>query len=127
MKGCDVCDHGWRFITQATVDRLAPVPTPMELALLESDAEREAVLYLNSCKRAAMAWTVYPCRACQPEAFGRWAGGHLDADHNAAGCAECIELDKQHGRRRRTFRSAQRDLVAEGTSPAPPERRDLDF
>lgn len=126
MKGCDRCDGGWRTVTEGYVDRLAPIPTALDLAPF-TEEEQGAILYLNGVKRAALRDSVYPCSDCNSSAFYRWAGGHLEANHDRGRCLECVELDKARGHRR--SRSAPRDLVRDGpTDPLPPmERRDLDF
>lgn len=125
--GCERCDGGWRVVTETYVDRLAPIPTPMDLALLESDVERTFVLEQNKMRRDALRDSVYPCADCNQAAFHRWAGGHLETNHDRSKCLECSELDKAAGRRRRRAAAAgPRDLVNDGPAPLPPlERRDL--
>lgn len=125
IRGCDRCDHGWRGVTQAYVDRKAPMPGPLDAAMVDVEGMAEAhelLIAEVTARRAALAGSVYPCKDCLPATFYRWAGGHFDLNHDTAGCPECQEIigHRRGGRRR----PAQRDLVRDGPAPLP--RRDLD-
>lgn len=125
MKGCQRCDAGWVEVTQSYVDRIAPIP---ELQLGADPDVHEAIVAEVMTRRASLANTVYPCRDCQPAAFYRWAGGHLERNHDRAKCDECSELDARSSSRGRGGR--HRDLLHDGpTPPVPtaPPRADLDF
>lgn len=62
------CVSGWREVTDAYADHLAP-----------NDPAKQAAL-LNS---------VYPCKDCQPKAFFRWVQGHYMPDHEPDQCDAC--------------------------------------
>lgn len=96
------------------------MPGPLELEPLD-ETLRAAVIEQVEIRRAALRGSVYPCADCQPAAFHRWAGGHLEPRHDRAGCPECSELDRPR-------KPGTRDLVRDGPSPVPlppVDRRDL--
>lgn len=93
------CEGGWMLVTATYVERRHPLPQQPELGAHEDDYRRyDAQVAQVERRRAASTNTVYPCRACRPDDFARWAGGHLDPDHNRHDCPDCIG-----GRRTRTL------------------------
>jgi hypothetical protein len=37
-----------------------------------------------------------PCENCNPTGYGRWTGGHWDADHDWSRCPDCVALRSGH-------------------------------
>lgn len=127
IRGCERCDGGWVTVKAGYVERLAPWPAPLPADLAadpEMVAAHELLVEEVRVRRASLANTVYPCRECQPAAFFRWVGGHLERNHDRLACAECRELDSRRGSRK----SEPRDLVRDGPTPvmSPPPRADID-
>lgn len=90
--GSHHCEHGWRRVTDLYLDRQAPWPEPPPFdATPEAEAAYEADVQRITQRRASLANTWYPCRACNPRAFFRWAGGHFASDHVPELCPECCE------------------------------------
>lgn len=100
---CVRCEGGWVQVRPEYAVHRFPDPTMEQLAGAD-DATRAAMWRTVECSRAAARNSVYPCRRCRPEAFYRWAGGHLDAGHDVLACSECIELmtPRRASRARRT-------------------------
>jgi hypothetical protein len=114
--GCELCESGWRMATENYVLTQAPdLPDDLLAAL---DPEQQAVtLDRLRIQRAALATSVYPCKACNSETFYRWLGGHLASDHDTASCDECrARLPRRRGQPRPA-----------ATPPAEPVRKDLDL
>ena len=111
---CGRC-HGTRWIeVQAGyVDRLAPDPDTLDLAAMTDDQRAHALAVARS-RRAGAADSVYPCKACAPTQFYRWAGGHLAPGHDATDCAECIDL------------YGKKTLRRHAAEYQPRERKDID-
>lgn len=79
LEGCASCDHGWRYVTEAYVAELYPIPPNA------TEEQRLAVFE----RRELYAEHVFPCSECRPEAFARWANGCMRADHRAGKCELC--------------------------------------
>lgn len=62
------CVGGWREVTEAYADHLAPD---------------------DPHKRAALLNSVYPCKQCRPKPFYRWVQGHYGPGHEPDDCDEC--------------------------------------
>ena len=69
-------------------ERISPDPTSARLESVDADV-REQIWAQVHAKRAVAAGSVVPCKVCRPEQYLRWAGGHMDRGHDAAGCVEC--------------------------------------
>jgi len=115
---CGRCDgHGWVQVQPQYAVDLFPDPTAERLALLNDEQQAAAWEHVR-VMRAAAAESVYPCKACRPTLFFRWAGGHLGSGHDAASCTECIEALGVRG-----AKSAARGRT---TVPTTPNRKDID-
>lgn len=82
------CDGtGWVQVLPSYADRkCAPL---LAARALVPEAELEAFDRALASALATHANSVYPCRACRPRLFYRWAGGHLHPEHNREACDEC--------------------------------------
>jgi hypothetical protein len=81
------CVGGWKEVQEAyALQEAAKAGDP-------GDPRYEAAL-------AAARNTVYPCRICNKAAFFRWAGGHLDPEHDRSTCGECLEAGAPSGHRK---------------------------
>lgn len=85
------CEGGWVTVHPGYGDKYVTAPDEELLAGL-TDAERVQVQQLVEGMRRSLDSSVYPCRACKPRQFFRWAGGHWSKDHDPASCTECIEV-----------------------------------
>ena len=86
MSHCLRCEGlGWEWVDSAYPRRLIPDPSLEDLAK-RSEAEQEAMWAELAIRRAGAAQSVMPCRACEPDAFMTWAGGHWASGHV---CGEC--------------------------------------
>ena len=86
MSRCWRCDdQGWEWVDPAYARRLLPDPTLEDLAK-RTPAEQEVMWAELGVRRAGAAQSVMPCRACEPDAFLLWAGGHWASGHV---CGEC--------------------------------------
>lgn len=81
---------GWVRVGVEYVDGIAPWPAKPEGELTDEQLEAYE-LAVETCRirRASAENTLYPCKACQPDAFARWAGRHWTPDHDRAACDEC--------------------------------------
>jgi len=78
--GChdnDDCHGGYRQVGAAYVDELCPRMAPPIDEPLTADEERlnDDLMRHNRQRRAALANTVYPCPACNPDQYLRWIDG----------------------------------------------------
>lgn len=122
MTTCGDCNStGWRYVSRAYAEheakqRMAQGENPR--SPLDDPADfAKWVEYYES--------TVYPCRTCNAETFYRWSGGHLDRDHDRAGCTECrglgVPIGRGSGRRRKVHAGGG------GEEPPPPDEPPADY
>lgn len=120
-RGCRAggdCDGAeWVYVGPAYAERLFPLPPAPTLETAEHAAVWAAVCDGIERKRRAAANSAYPCRACNPRAFYRWAGRHLDADHDRGSCAECKLIAEEA--RRRPRRDREPTLLPTAAEPTP--------
>jgi hypothetical protein len=115
---CGRCHgDGWVEVQPGYARELFPDPTLDKLAQLD-DTARERLWAHLEVMRAAAERSVYPCKACRPVQFYRWAGGHLAPGHDPTNCSECLEALGVKG-----AKSAARGRT---TIPTPPPRKDTD-
>ena len=77
--GCPLdCAGGWVQVKEKYAEHLA-----------DQTAERGTPRWRTL--RASHLNSYYPCRVHRPAQFFRWAGGHLNRDHDQAACPECLE------------------------------------
>lgn len=104
------CDHGWRGLGDGFIE--AEVARRKQR---NPDVDEPVV-------RAALLNTVYPCKTCQPTLFYRWAGRHLDSDHDRQSCVECKALDPTTFRRGKAKAPGRMEIEgkpAPNTDPGP--------
>lgn len=105
---CGRC-HGARWVYVNPASARATIPDP-DLTKIAPEHQAEAVALVER-RRTLAENTTYPCKECNTTAFYRWAGGHLNPNHDTAACDECAEHPMQR------HRAAQ--------PAAPPPRKDL--
>lgn len=94
------CEHGWVQVLPSYADTHAPEPELPEGDGPELEALRQKLIAEWRSRQASLRETWYPCRECNSRLFRRWAGHHLESDHDRSECEIC-ETPKPHSRRRR--------------------------
>lgn len=94
------CEFGWVQVLASYVDRHAPEPELPELAGPEYDEIRLRLVAEWKQRQASLRETWYPCKECNHRLFMRWAGGHLQPDHDRDECEQCQTPSSRRGRRR---------------------------
>ena len=115
---CERC-HGARFVWVQ--------PSYAEARLKVKDHSSPAA----DVERAALSKTVYPCKACNPKLFYRWAKGCLESDHDSWECPDCYEAGAVKGRKSPPEKQLSpspslRQLHPVPDLPQEPSRGDLD-
>jgi len=114
---CGRCHgDGWVQVQPHYAVEMFPDPTLERLAPLDEDGQAALWDHVR-VMRAAAERSVYPCKACRPVQFYRWAGGHLAQGHDPTSCSECIDALGEKG-----AKSAARGRT---TIPVTPERKDI--
>jgi len=86
---CLVCDGaGTVQVAAGYAERVVPDPTSARLESVEPETQKIIWSHVYA-RRAVAAASVVPCKVCRPEQYLRWAGGHMDRGHDAAGCEVC--------------------------------------
>jgi len=92
---CPRCeDQGWQWVDSAYPRRLIPDPSLEDLAK-RTPAEQEMMWAELDIRRAGAAQSVMPCRACEPDAFLLWAGGHWASGHVCGECRPGVRPSRQ--------------------------------
>lgn len=101
-EACRCEGTGWVQVQPAYAEQhLAPDLFTPEQELDEAAAE--LARQRAERERAALASSVYPCRVHNARLFYRWAGGHLDPEHDRDHCPECTTATPRRGSRRRNY------------------------
>jgi hypothetical protein len=114
------CEHGWVQVLPSYADTHAPEPELPEGDGPEMDALRAKLIAEWHSRQASLRETWYPCRECNRRMFLRWAGHHLESDHDRTECEIC-ETPRPHSRRRRTEHT--NSLAIPEPPPETPEER----
>lgn len=80
---------GWVRVGPEYVDRIAPWPAKPTDVSPEALEAYELAVETCRIRRESAANTIYPCKACEPGSFERWAGRHWLPDHDRSACSEC--------------------------------------
>lgn len=119
-KGGRCEGDGWVRVGDEYVDGIAPWPAKPADDTPEALEAYELAVETCRIRRASAANTVYPCKACQPAAFSRWAGRHWTPEHDRSACDECKTVAGSSGGSSRRSALNERDRPTnEPDEPAP--------
>ncbi len=112
---------GWVRVGASYVDRIAPWPAKPTEPTTEALENYELAVETCRIRRASAENTLYPCKACRPEAFERWAGRHWTPEHDRAACSECKTSGSSSSSRGRSALNERDRPPNEPSEPTPAE------
>lgn len=105
-NGCQRCGGlRWCDHKPGAGERAHPIPERIRVGQLGEDLTPDEELELAQIRRRQVEYeeSMYPCPDCNLILFLRWQDGHLDSDHDRAGCEDpACQATKPHRSRTRT-------------------------